>query len=61
MKSGSPKGDGTNKKSYYCSEHGKNPMQATIDCYTIKNRDKRVRRVLIGAFPTNRFAKKLIF
>jgi hypothetical protein len=35
-----PKGDRSNNKSFYCSEHGKNPMHTTADCFTIKNCDK---------------------
>ena len=29
-----------NKKSFFCSEHGKNPTHATADCYTLKNKAK---------------------
>jgi flagellar biosynthesis GTPase FlhF len=55
-----PKGDGSNK-SFYCSEHGKNPTHATSDCFTLKNREKSGLQGGNRTFSNKSFRKEVIF
>jgi hypothetical protein len=56
-----PKGDRSNNKSFYCSEHGKNPTHATADCFTIKNRDKSGSQGANRSFSNKSFSKEVNF
>jgi hypothetical protein len=56
-----PKGDRSNNKSFYCTEHGKNLMHATADCFTIKNRDKSSSQGANRSFSNKSFRKEVTF
>jgi hypothetical protein len=56
-----PKGDGSNNKSFYCSEHGKKPMHATADCLTIKSCDKSGSQGVNHSFSNKSFRKEVHF
>jgi hypothetical protein len=56
-----PKGDRFNNKSFYCSEHGKNPMHATADCFTLKSRDKSGLQGANHSFSNKSFRKEVNF
>ena len=58
-KSSPPKGDSPNKKSYYCSEHGKNWMYAPANCYTIKNQEKKGSQGSNWSFSNKFFCKEI--
>jgi hypothetical protein len=53
-----PKGDRSNNKSFYCSEHGENPTHATTDYFTIKNRDKSGSQGANRSFSNKSFRKE---
>jgi hypothetical protein len=56
-----PKGDRSNNKSFYCSEHGKNPTHATTGCFTIKNCDKSGLQGVNRSFSNKSFRKEVNF
>jgi hypothetical protein len=55
-----PKGDRSNK-TFYCSEHGKNPTHATGDCFTLKNREKSGSQGGNRTFSNKSFRKEVNF
>jgi hypothetical protein len=55
-----PKGDQSNK-TFYCSEHGKNPTHATGDCFTLKNREKSGSQGGNRTFSNKSFRKEVNF
>jgi hypothetical protein len=56
-----PKGDRSNNKSFYCSEHGKNPTHITADCFTINNCDKAGSQGANRSFSNKSFCKEVNF
>jgi hypothetical protein len=56
-----PKGDCSDNKRFYCSEHGENPTHATAYCFTMKNHDKSGLQGANRSFSNKSFHKEVNF